>query len=69
MMQQTNDPTLKILIELAVTSLDTDAPVFPTLMETPVLWRKFLYAVQVAREDARKAKEVLDKNIPDLPKQ
>jgi hypothetical protein len=68
MTEHTDDPTLKVLIELAVTHLDLKSPVFPTLLETPVLWRKFLIAVQHAREDAKKAKAELDRNIPDMPK-
>lgn len=67
MLEKTDDMVLKSLIELAVTSLDLKQPVFPNLLETPVLWRKFLVAVQGARDDARKAKEELDKIIPEQP--
>lgn len=67
MLEKTDDMVLKSLIELAVTSLDLKQPVFPNLLETPVLWRKFLVTVQGARDDARKAKEELDKIIPEQP--
>lgn len=67
MLERTSDMVLKNLIELAVASLDLKRPVFPNLLDTPVLWRKFLVAVKEARNDAQKAREQLEQNIPDLP--
>lgn len=67
LLERTDDRTLKVLIELAVASLETKQPVFPNPLDTPVLWTKFMVAVQGAREDAKKAKEELKSNIPDMP--
>lgn len=67
-LERTDDPTLKILIELAVASLDTKQPVFPNPLNTPVLWTKFMVTVKGAREDALKAKGEIEQNIPDMPK-
>jgi hypothetical protein len=64
----TTDTTLRILMELAVTSIDRNRPVFPRLLDEPVLWKKFLVAVINAREAARAAKAELNKMIPDMPK-
>lgn len=66
LMGMSDDPTLRLLIQLAVTSADSNQPVFPPLDE-PVLWHKFMLAVSSARETARKAKAEIDKAIPDMP--
>lgn len=57
--------SLRILIELAVASIDSSRPVFPNPLDEPVLWRKFIVAVQGAREDAKAAKAELEKALPD----
>ena len=68
MIEKTDDMVLKVLIELAVVSLDEERPVFPNPLDEPVLWRKFKRAVKLARDEARAAKSEIEKAIPDMPK-
>lgn len=66
LLEGTSDRTLRLLIELAVVSQDTDRPVFPNPLDEPVLWRKFSRAVKDARDDAKAVKAELEKLIPDV---
>ena len=68
LLETTSDQTLRILIELAVTSQDSNRPVFPEPLDEPILWRKFYAAVIDARDDAQAVKAEIDKIIPDMPK-
>lgn len=63
-----DDPTLRLLIGLAVNSADNNLPVFPDMLDEPMLWPKFMKAVAEARNSAKLAKEEVEKQIPAMPK-
>lgn len=65
--EETSDPVLKSLLELAIVSIRQDRNVFG-LIDEPILWRKFIGWTRVGLDEAQAAAVALEKANEALPK-
>ena len=63
----TSDPILAVLLELAITSIQDNRPIFPNPIDEPLMYRRyFLKWVTEGLEDAAKLQRAQEENEPQL---